>query len=131
MCHHITPQAVENGAKMRAKTAGKEEKENGRKRRKKQGTKKEREKTGTGRTDTGMAVHAAARKKRKNCNYAELGASCFCPPLMCPFVTGGGFLFTGITGWRNPLERHTGAWFSRQILFYIDLYLCVVGRFAC
>ena len=37
---------------------------------KKQGTKKEREKTGTGRTDTGMAVHAAARKKRKNCNYA-------------------------------------------------------------
>ncbi len=44
--------------------------ENGRKRRKKQGTKKEREKTGTGRTDTGMAVHAAARKKRKNCNYA-------------------------------------------------------------
>ena len=98
---------------------------------KKQGTKKEREKTGTGRTDTGMAVHAAARKKRKNCNYAELGASCFCPPLMCPFVTGGGFLFTGITGWRNPLERHTGAWFSRQILFYIDLYLCVVGRFAC
>lgn len=105
--------------------------ENGRKRRKKQGTKKEREKTGTGRTDTGMAVHAAARKKRKNCNYAELGASCFCPPLMCPFVTGGGFLFTGITGWRNPLERHTGAWFSRQILFYIDLYLCVVGRFAC
>lgn len=69
MCHHITPQAGENGAKMRAKTAGKEEK---------QGT--EREKTGTGRTDTGMAVHAAARKKRKNCNYAELGASCFCPP---------------------------------------------------
>lgn len=64
-------------------------------------------------------------------NYAELGASCFCPSLMCPFVTGGGFLFTGITGWRNPLERHTGAWFSRQILFYIDLYLCVVGRFAC
>lgn len=120
MCHHITPQAGENGVKMRGKTAGKEEK---------QGT--EREKTGTCRTDTGMAVHAAARKKRKNCNYAELGASCFCPPLMCPFVTGGGFLFTGITGWRNPLERHTGAWFSRQILFYIDLYLCVVGRFAC
>ena len=122
MCHHITPQAVENGAKMRAKTAGKEEKNKGRKRK---GKRRE------GRTDTGMAVHAAARKKRKNCNYAELGASCFCPPLMCPFVTGGGFLFTGITGWRNPLERHTGAWFSRQILFYIDLYLCVVGRFAC
>lgn len=36
MCHHITPQAVENGAKMREKTAGKEEK---------QGTEKEREKT--------------------------------------------------------------------------------------
>ena len=50
---------------------------------------------------------------------------------MCPFVTGGGILFTGITGWRNPLGRHTGAWFSRQILFYVDLYLCVVGRFAC
>ena len=32
MCHHITPQAVENGAKMRAKTAGKEEKNKGRKR---------------------------------------------------------------------------------------------------
>lgn len=51
--------------------------ENGGKRRKKQGTKKEREK---GRTDTDMTVHSAARKKRKNCNYAELGASCFCPP---------------------------------------------------
>ena len=50
---------------------------------------------------------------------------------MCPFVTGGGFLFTGITGWRNPLGWHTGAWFSRRILFYFDLYLCVVGRFAC
>ena len=120
MCHHITPQAGENGAKMRAKTAGKEEK---------QGT--EREKAGTGRTDKGMAVRTAAQKKRKNCNYAELGASCFCPPLMCPFVTGGGFLFTGIIGSRNPLGRHTGAWFSRQILFYVDLYLCVVGRFAC
>lgn len=122
MCHHITPQAGENGVKMREKTAGKEEK---------QGTEKEREKTGTCRTDTGVAVRTTARKKRKNCNYAELGASCFCPPLMCPFVTGGGFLFTGIIGSRNPLGRHTGAWFSRQILFYVDLYLCVVGRFAC
>jgi len=28
-------------------------------------------------------------------------------PLMCPFVTGSGILFTGITGWRNPLGRHT------------------------
>lgn len=55
----------------------------------------------------------------------------FVPPLMCPFVTGGGFLFMGIIGSRNPLGRHTGAWFSRQILFYVDLYLCVVGRFAC
>ena len=26
MCHHITPQAGENGVKMRGKTAGKEEK---------------------------------------------------------------------------------------------------------
>ena len=52
--------------------------ENGGKRRKKQGTKKEREK---GRTDTGMAVHAAARKKRKNCNYAELGASAALVPV--------------------------------------------------
>ena len=69
LCHHITPQAGENGVKKRGKTAGKEEK---------QGT--EREKTGTGRTDTDMTVHSAARKKRKNCNYAELGASCFCPP---------------------------------------------------
>ena len=50
---------------------------------------------------------------------------------MCPFVTGGGFLFTGIIGSRNPLGWHTGAWFSRRILFYFDLYLCVVGRFAC
>ena len=41
---------------------------------------KEREKDGTGRTDKGMAVRTAAQKKRKNCNYAELGASCFCPP---------------------------------------------------
>ena len=105
---------------MRGKTAGKEEK---------QGT--EREMTGTNHTDKGMAVHAVARKKRKNCNYAELGASCFCPPLICPFVTGSGILFTGITGWRNPLGWHTGAWFSRRILFYFDLYLCVVGRFAC
>lgn len=102
--------------------------EYGGKRRKKRGTKKEREK---GRTDTGMAVRTAARNERKNCNYAELGASCFCPPLMCPFVTGCGFPFSGITGWRNPLGRHTGAWFSRRILFYFDLYLCVVGRFAC
>lgn len=76
MCHHITPQAGENGAKMRAKTAGKEEK---------QGTEKEREKTGTCRTDTGVAVRTTARKKRKNCNYAELGASCFCPPLDVSF----------------------------------------------
>ncbi|MBD8040649.1 hypothetical protein H9625_09405 [Phocaeicola sp. Sa1CVN1] len=43
-------------------------------------TKDGKGKGGTGRTDKGMAVHAAARKKRKNCNYAELGASCFCPP---------------------------------------------------
>lgn len=100
-------------------------------REKKQGTDKEREKTGTCRTGTGVAVRTTARKKRKNCNYAELGASCFCPPLMCPFVTGGGFLFTGIIRSCNPLGRHTGAWFSRQILFYVDLYLCVVGRFAC
>ena len=71
MCHHITPQAGENGVKMRGKTAGKEEK---------QGTEREREMTGTNHTDKGMAVHAVARKKRKNCNYAELGASCFCPP---------------------------------------------------
>lgn len=27
MCHHITPQAGENGVKMRGKTAGKEEKQ--------------------------------------------------------------------------------------------------------
>ena len=32
MCHHITPQAGENGVKMRGKTAGKEEKNKGRKR---------------------------------------------------------------------------------------------------
>lgn len=69
MCHHITPQAGENGVKKRGKTAGKGEK-----------TKDGKGKGGTGRTDKGMAVHAAARKKRKNCNYAELGASCFCPP---------------------------------------------------
>ena len=69
MCHHITPQAGENGAKKRGKMAGKGEK-----------TKDGKGKGGTGRTDKGMAVHAAARKKRKNCNYAELGASCFCPP---------------------------------------------------
>ena len=59
--------------------------ENGGKRRKKQGTKKEREKAGTGRTDKGIAVRTAAWKKRKNCNYAELGASCFCPPLDVSF----------------------------------------------
>ena len=29
---------------------------------------------------TGLTKRTAARKKRKNCNYAELGASCFCPP---------------------------------------------------
>ena len=62
----------------------------------------------TGRTDTGMAVRTTARKKRKNCNYAEFGANCFCPPLMCPFVTRGGFMFTGIIGSRNPSGRHTG-----------------------
>ena len=126
---HITPCVItlhRRLEKTERKSVGKrQEKE------KKQGTRKKREKTGTGWKDKGMAVRTAERKKRKNCNYAELGASCFCPSLMCPFVTGGGFLFTGITGWRNPLERHTGAWFSRQILFYIDLYLCVVGRFAC
>ena len=71
MCHHITPQAGENGVKKRGKTAGKGEKRK---------AAKEREKAGTGRTDKGMAVRTAAQKKRKNCNYAELGASCFCPP---------------------------------------------------
>ena len=25
---------------------------------------------------------------------------------------------SGITGWRNPLGRHTGAWFSRRIFFW-------------
>ena len=35
--------------------------------------------TGTNHTDKGMAVRTAAQKKRKNCNYAELGASCFVP----------------------------------------------------
>lgn len=35
MCHHITPQAGENGVKMRGKTAGKEEKNKGRKRKEK------------------------------------------------------------------------------------------------
>ena len=59
MCHHITPQAGENGVKKRGKTAGKGEK-----------TKDGKGKGRTGRTDKGMAVHAAARKKRKNCNYA-------------------------------------------------------------
>ena len=49
-------------------------------REKKRKAAKEREKAGTGRTDKGMAVRTAAQKKRKNCNYAELGASCFCPP---------------------------------------------------
>lgn len=71
MCHHITPQAGENGVKNGVKRQEKE---------KKRKAAKEREKTGTCRTDKGMAVRTAARKKRKNCNYAELGASCFCPP---------------------------------------------------
>lgn len=60
MCHHITPQAGENGAKKRGKTAGKGEKTRDEK----------REKTGTGWKDKGMAVRTAERKKRKNCNYA-------------------------------------------------------------
>ncbi len=32
---------------------------------------------------TGLTERTAARKKRKNCNYAELGASCFCPRPIC------------------------------------------------
>lgn len=71
LCHHITPQAGENGVKNGVKRQEKE---------KKRKAAKEREKDGTGRTDKGMAVRTAAQKKRKNCNYAELGASCFCPP---------------------------------------------------
>ncbi|MDN0067314.1 hypothetical protein [Bacteroides gallinaceum] len=57
--------------KKRGKTAGKGEKTKGGKGKGK----------GWNRSaDKGMAVRTAAQKKRKNCNYAELGASCFCPP---------------------------------------------------
>lgn len=51
-----------------------------------QGEKKgltEKETAGIGRTDTGMTVRTAARRKRKNCDYAELGASEALVPSLC------------------------------------------------
>ena len=66
MCHHITPQVGENGVKKRGKTAGKGEK-----------TKDGKGKGGTGRTDKGMAVHAAARKSWERAAFVPLDVS-FC-----------------------------------------------------
>lgn len=64
---HRSPEKTEG------KTAGQGEKRDGR----------EKETAGTGRTDTGMKVRTAARRKRKNCDYAELGASEALVPSLC------------------------------------------------
>ena len=102
MCHHITPQAGENGAK----TAGKGEKTKGGKGKGKGWNRPDRQGHG--------GTHSRTEEKEK-LKLCRVGSELLLSPLMCPFVTGGGFLFTGITGSCNPLGRHTGALFSRQI----------------
>lgn len=124
--HHVSSHYTA-GRRKRSENAW----ENGRKGRKNKGRirkGKRREHAGQARAWRYALPHG---RKGKTVIMQSWERAAFVPPLMCPFVTGGGFLFMGIIGSRNPLGRHTGAWFSRQILFYVDLYLCVVGRFAC
>lgn len=71
LCHHITPQAGENGVKNGVKRQEKE---------KKREAAKEREMTGTNHTDKGMAVHAVARKKRKTVIMQSWERAAFVPP---------------------------------------------------
>lgn len=61
MCHHITPQAGENGAKKRGKTAGKGEKTRDEKEKGKDGNRLERQGHG--------GTHCRTEEK-ENCNYA-------------------------------------------------------------
>ena len=96
----------------------------GRKRRKKYewqlGSKKKRQKI----------TWATRNQRKKNCNMQSWErAQPLSPFEVSPDGTGRRFCLEN-SGWRDPLGYHNAAKYPPAD-FFIDLVLCVVGRFAC
>ena len=73
---------------------------------------------------------AARKQQRKNCNMQSCErAQPLSPFEVSPDGTGRRFCLEN-SGWRDPLGYHNAAKYPPAD-FFIDLVLCVVGRFAC
>ena len=86
-----------------------------------------------GRDDTEkrrQTARTARKRQRKNCNMQSWErAQPLSPFEVSPDGTGRRFCLEN-SGWRDPLGYHNAAKYPPAD-FFIDLVLCVVGRFAC
>ena len=79
---------------------------------------------------TGKNARTARKRQRINCNMQSWErAKPLSPFEVFPNGTGRRFCLEN-SGWRTPLGYHNGAKYPPSD-FFIDLVLCVVGRFAC
>lgn len=77
-----------------------------------------------------QTARTARKRQRKNCNMQSWErAQPLSPFEVSPDGTGRRFCLEN-SGWRDPLGYHNAAKYPPAD-FFIDLVLCVVGRFAC
>ena len=77
-----------------------------------------------------QTARTARKRQRKNCNMQSWErAQPLSPFEVSPDGTGRRFYLEN-SGWRDPLGYHNAAKYPPAD-FFIDLVLCVVGRFAC
>lgn len=86
-----------------------------------------------GRDDTEkrrQTARTARKRQRKNCNMQSWERAQPLSPFEVPPDGTGRRFYLENSGWRDPLGYHNAAKYPPAD-FFIDLVLCVVGRFAC
>ena len=117
---------------------GREKKENGRRKHENapkmaHNRKRERHKKGTlgkKRRETDWKVEKRATKRKKTCLMQSWERAQPLSPFEVPPDGTGRRFYLENSGWRDPLGYHNAAKYPPAD-FFIDLVLCVVGRFAC
>lgn len=77
-----------------------------------------------------QTARTARKRQRKNCNMQSWERAQPLSPFEVPPDGTGRRFYLENSGWRDPLGYHNAAKYPPAD-FFIDLVLCVVGRFAC